>query len=51
MQFDDIHHLIAYGIKRVQGSLGILKDHGDLFAPDFPHILVSKPEQKLGDGL
>jgi hypothetical protein len=31
-------NLAPYGVYRIQGGLGVLKDHGDFFPPDMPHF-------------
>ena len=40
MQLHGLLNLLADGFQRVQGGHGVLKHHGNLFAPDFQPVLV-----------
>src|SRR5262249_29217796 len=45
VQTDRLADLIAYGKYRIQRGHGFLKDHGDLVAANFTHLLVAQLEK------
>ena len=45
MEGDHFRNLVADSHQGVQSGHGVLKDHGDLFAPDLAHLLVGSFQQ------
>ena len=45
VQQDGLPHLLAHGINGVQGRHRLLKNHGDLIAPDAAHFLFRRLQQ------
>ena len=45
MQANDLGNLFADAHDRVQRRHRVLKDHGDIFAADFAHLLFLQPQQ------